>query len=187
MPNRRRITLFATLTLIERITPLCKINLITLFLHLNIIFMKIEYKNLYTHFVFTVIHRQPMIIEKNRIRVEKYITGIVNNYSSKLYAIYANPDHVHFLVSRDPAISDERLATIVADSTEKFINDNNLANGYFAWQQSASAFSVSKSEVDTICKYILNQPEHHKTVSFEDEYQTFIKHYQSTINPSANE
>lgn len=143
--------------------------------------MKIEYNNLYTHFVFTTLHRLPIIPEKNRIRIEKYITGIVNNNSSKLYAIYANPEHVHFLVSRSPDISDEKLVTIIADSTERFINDNKLAIGNFAWKQIASAFSVSKSEVDKICKYILNQPEHHKKTSFEDEYQEFIKHYQTTI------
>ena len=41
--------------------------------------MKIEYNNLYTHFIFTTLHRLPIIPEKNRIRIEKYITGIVNN------------------------------------------------------------------------------------------------------------
>jgi REP element-mobilizing transposase RayT len=39
------------------------------------------------------------IPEMNRERIEKYITGIVNNNNSKLYSIYANPEHVHFLVS----------------------------------------------------------------------------------------
>lgn len=144
--------------------------------------MKIEYNNLYTHFVFTTLRRLPLISEKNRIRIEKYITGIVNNNSSKLYAIYANPEHIHFLVSRAPNLSEEKLATIVADSSEKFINDNKLAQGIFTWQQSASAFSVSKSEVDNICKYILDQPKHHKKVTFDEEYQQFIKHYQSTIS-----
>lgn len=148
--------------------------------------MKIEYHNLYTHFVFTVLHRQPLIPETNRIRIEKYITGIVKNYDSQLYAIYANPDHVHLLVSRDPAISDQKLATIIADSSGKFINENKLGKGTFAWQQSASAFSVSKSDVDKICKYILNQPDHHKKVSFEEEYKTFIKNYQTTIKSPAD-
>ena len=143
--------------------------------------MRIEYNNIYTHFVFTTLHRQPIISEKYRIRIEKYITGIVNNNSSKLYAIYANPEHVHFLVSRAPDISDERLATIVADSSEKFINENRFVNGKFEWQHTASAFSVSKSEIDKICKYILRQPEHHKKQDFEQEYQAFIKHYQITI------
>jgi hypothetical protein len=51
----------------------------------------------------------------------------------------------------------------------------------FRWQQSASAFSVSKSDVDKVCKYILNQPEHHKKVTFAEEYDQFIKHYQNTL------
>ena len=92
-----------------------------------------------------------MILAINRERIEKYITGIVNNNSSKMYAVYANPDHVHFLVSRAPIISEETLATIIATSSEKFINENKLTNpGKFRWQNSASAFSVSKADVDKV-------------------------------------
>jgi putative transposase len=143
--------------------------------------MKIEYDNLYTHFVFTTIERKSIIPEKNRVRIEKYITGIVKNNSSRIYAIYANPEHVHFLVSRSSSISEEALATIIADSSEAFINDNNLAIGYFRWQQSASAFSVSKKDIDRVCKYILNQSEHHKKYNFAQEYEQFLKHYQDTL------
>ena len=57
--------------------------------------MKMEYNNLYTHFVFTTLKRKPLILEQFRIRIEKYITGIVNNNDCKLYSIYANPEHVH--------------------------------------------------------------------------------------------
>ena len=124
--------------------------------------MKIEYRNLYTHFIFTTLHRQPIIAEKNRERIEKYITGIVNNNGSKLYSIYANPEHVHFLVSRSPKLSEENLATIIGESSERFINQNKLSVGKFEWQESASAFSVSKGDVDKVCKYILNQPKHHR-------------------------
>lgn len=143
--------------------------------------MRIEYNNLYTHFVFTTQNRLPIIPEKNRARIEKYITGIVSYNSSKLYAIYSNPDHVHFLISRSPTKSEVEIATIIANSSEEFINNNKLANGNFAWQQSASAFSVSKQDVDRICKYILNQPEHHKKETFEEEYQRFLKYYQDTL------
>jgi REP element-mobilizing transposase RayT len=143
--------------------------------------MKIEYNNLYTHFVFTTLGRQPLILEKNRGRIEKYITGIVNNNSCKLYAIYANPEHVHFLVSRSPDMSEESLATIVAESCRRFINENKLALGMFGWQNTASAFSVSKSDVDKVCKYILNQPEHHRKVTFAEEFKKFIKYYQMTL------
>jgi putative transposase len=143
--------------------------------------MNIEYNNLYTHFIFTTLHREPMITERNRVRIEKYITGIVNNNASKLYAIYGNPEHVHFLISRAPDISEKAIATIIAESSARFINENNLVKGNFTWKETASAFSVSKSDVDRVCKYILSQPEHHKKISFEKEYESFIKHYQKTL------
>jgi putative transposase len=143
--------------------------------------MKIEYHNLYTHFIFTTSERQPLIPERNRNRIEKYITGIVNNNGSRLYAIYANMDHMHFLISRNPSLSEEYLAISIAQSSENFINENKLCEFNFRWQQSASAFSVSKSDVDKVCKYILNQPEHHKRVTFVEEYELFINHYQNTL------
>jgi len=143
--------------------------------------MKIDYRNLFTHFIFTTLNRIPSIPEKNRERIEKYITGIVNNNSCKLYAIYANPEHLHFLVSRSPDLSEKELATIVAESSEQFINKNELSTGKFDWQDSASAFSVSKAHVDKVCKYILGQKEHHRNMAFSEEFEQFIKFYQQTI------
>ena len=144
--------------------------------------MKIEYFNIYVHDVMVTKNRFPFISEEHRDRIEKYITGIAHNNHSRLYAIYANPDHVHLLISRSPEISDEFLATKIAVATAKFINDNCLSKGQFCWQESCSAFSVSKSRVSSVCSYIQNQKEHHKKVSFDSEYKNFIKHYQQTIH-----
>ena len=49
--------------------------------------MKIEYNNLYTHFIFSTLHRLPVIEEKHRQRIEKYIAGIVKNNDSHLSAL----------------------------------------------------------------------------------------------------
>jgi putative transposase len=143
--------------------------------------MKVEFNNLYTHFIFTTFHRLPLIAEVSRKRIEKYITGISKNNDCRLYAIFANPEHMHFLVSRSPELSENQLANIVANSSEKFINDNRLCQGTFKWQDSCSAFSISKSDVDRVCQYIINQPNHHQKVSFSEEYEKFIGFYQKTI------
>jgi putative transposase len=148
--------------------------------------MKIEYNNLYTHFIFTTLNRLPLISEKHRERIEKYITGVINNNESRLYSIYANPEHVHFIVSRSPKLSEETLATRIAESSERFINEYKLCDNHFYWQQSAAAFSVSKADIDKVCKYILHQPEHHRKVSFAEEYEIFIRHYQQSLNPLKN-
>jgi len=145
--------------------------------------MKVEFKNLYIHFVFTTLHREPLISEEFRERLEKYITGVVNNRGCQLYAIYANPEHVHLLVSIVPDISVENLANIVSDISERFINSNKFCKFQFKWQENCSAFSVSKGHVDKVCKYILNQKEHHKTKTFIEEYEEFIKFFQKTLIP----
>ncbi len=143
--------------------------------------MEVLYNNLYTHFVFTTLDRYPSIAEVNRNRIEKYITGIVNNHKCKMYAIYANPEHLHFLASRDPAICEKELAELVANASEIFINSNKLCSGKFHWQTSCSAFSVSKNDINKVCKYILNQSEHHKIQTFAEEYDEFLKFYQQTL------
>ena len=145
--------------------------------------MKVEYKNLYTHFIFTTLHRSPLIQEDNRQRIEKYITGVVNHHDCKMYAIYANPEHVHFLVSRAPNMDEERLADIIGNASSHFINENKLCIGNFDWQNTCSAFSVSKRDVKKVCVYILNQKEHHYKQTFAEEYNEFIKFYMETILP----
>ena len=139
--------------------------------------MKVDYNNCYSHFVFVTADRIPVITEEYRPRIEKYITGIVANQQSKMYAVWINPEHAHFLASRSPKISEERLATIVADSSQLFINNNKLTPTHFEWQQSCAAFSVSKSDIDRVCRYILNQAEHHKNMTFAQEYDKMMNHY----------
>jgi len=143
--------------------------------------MEVQYNNLYTHFVFTTQDRFPAITEIHRERIEKYITGIVNNHQCKMYAIYANPDHVHILVSRNPEMSEKQLADLIAKVSETFINKNNLCKCRFYWQTSCSAFSVSKKDIDKVCKYILNQREHHKRQTSAEEYDQFLRFYQQNF------
>ena len=144
--------------------------------------MEIQYNNLYTHFVFTTKDRFPCIAEIHRERIEKYITGIVNNHKCKMYAIYANPEHVHFLVSRNPSISEKELDDLISKASEIFINNYRLCKSKFYWQSSCSAFSVSKREINKVCKYILNQKIHHNKQTFDEEYMQFLKFYQQTLS-----
>jgi len=78
-------------------------------------------------------------------------------------------------------MDEERLATIIANSSEKFINDNKLSTYFFQWQQSCSAFSVSKQNISSVCEYIENQKEHHKKERYDEEYERFLKFYQQAI------
>ena len=110
-------------------------------------------------------------MKKKRNELEKFITGIVKNRNQKLLSIYINPDHAHSLIglnNLDMKISD--LVRYIKAGSSKMMNDNNWFTGKFAWQEGYGAFSYSKSQIDKVVKYIINQPIHHKKTTFKEEY-----------------
>ena len=128
------------------------------------------YTQIYIQIVFAVKGRQNLIAKENREELHKFITGIVTNRGQKLFAVFAMPDHVHILVSIGPTILISDLVRDIKAGSSKFINDKKWINGKFHWQEGYGAFSYSKSSVDSVVKYILNQEEHHKKKKFKDEY-----------------
>jgi len=80
------------------------------------------------------------------------------------------PDHVHILVGMKPNISISDLVRDIKAGSSKFINDNRWIRGKFNWQNGFGAFSFSKSQIDEVVNYILNQENHHKKKSFKEEY-----------------
>ena len=136
------------------------------------------YTQIYIQIVFAVSRRQNLISKENREELHKFISGIVTNRGQKLFAVFAMPDHVHLLVSMGPAISISDLVRDIKAGSSKFINDKKWMNGKFNWQEGYGAFSYSKSSVDTVVKYILNQEEHHKNKSFREEYLDFMQKFE---------
>ena len=135
------------------------------------------YTQLYVQIVFTVKGRANLISSNNREELHKFITGIVSNRNQKMLAIYAMPDHVHILVGLKPNISISDLVRDIKAGSSKFINDSKWINGKFNWQEGFGAFSYSKSHLDNVVKYILNQEVHHRKQSFKEEYLDFLRKY----------
>jgi REP element-mobilizing transposase RayT len=120
--------------------------------------------------VFAVKHRNSLINEGIRERVEKYLTGIVQNHNHKLLAVYCMPNHAHLFVGFRPSQSISDLMREVKSRSSEFINVERLIEGKFNWQEGYGAFSYSKSHVNNVIDYILRQPEHHQKKSFKEEY-----------------
>lgn len=140
------------------------------------------YSQLYVQIVFAVKYRQNLISKNNREELHKYITGIVQNKEQKMLAIFCMPDHIHIFVNIKPAISISDLVRDIKANSTKFINDSNWVKGKFSWQEGFGAFSYSKSHIDNVVNYILNQEEHHKTKSFKEEYLDFLKKFEVEYN-----
>lgn len=132
------------------------------------------YTQLYVQIVFAVQGRQNLISRKIKDDLEKYMCGIISNNKSKPLAIYCNPDHTHILFGLHPTVSVATIAGDIKASSSKWINDNKLIVGKFNWQDGYGAFTYSKSQIDTVIKYILNQEMHHSGKSFREEYMDML-------------
>jgi REP-associated tyrosine transposase len=110
------------------------------------------------------------------------MTGIITNKKQKLYAIYCMPDHTHILVSIKPDISISDLVRDIKANSSSFIKEKRCLNSLFSWQMGFGAFSYSKSQAPAVMKYILNQPEHHRRTTFQEEYLEFLNKFEIEYN-----
>jgi putative transposase len=136
------------------------------------------YTQLYAQLVFAVRNRDCLIGKHHREELHKYITGFVQNRDQKMLAIFAMPDHIHMLVALKPNMAISSLVRDIKTVSSKFINEKGFVNGRFSWQEGYGAFSYSKSQIDRVVKYILNQETHHKKRTFKDEYVAFLEKFE---------
>lgn len=140
------------------------------------------FTQIYIHVVFAVKGRQNLISANHREELHKYITGIVQGKGQKMIAIFCMPDHVHMLISMQPALAVSDLVRDIKANSSKFINEQSWVIGKFAWQNGFGAFSYSKSQQDDVVNYILKQEEHHKVRTFKEEYLEILKRFEVEYN-----
>ncbi len=133
------------------------------------------FSQIYIQIVFAVKGRANHIPAPHKAELHKYITGIVKNKRQKLLAVNSVPNHIHVLVAMTPDVSISDLVRDIKRSSSLFINERNWIRGRFSWQEGFGAFSYSQSHVDVVKRYIENQEEHHKKMSFREEYETLLK------------
>ena len=139
--------------------------------------MSNTYTQLYIHFVFAVKRRAAIIQPVWQEQLHKYITGIVQNNGHKLLAINSMPDHLHMFAGLNPKQSISDLMQLVKGDSSEFVNKENFTPRKFHWQDGYGAFSNSRSHIDKVVKYIINQKEHHHKKTFREEYLEMLKAY----------
>jgi len=135
------------------------------------------YTQLYIHCIFAVKYREAVIQPEWEERLHKYITGIVQNNGHKLLTINSVSDHLHLFIGLNPNQSISEIMRLVKGDSSEFINKEKLTKRKFHWQDGYGAFSNSRSQIDAVVKYIINQKQHHLKKSFRDEYLEILKDY----------
>jgi putative transposase len=132
------------------------------------------FTKLYVHCVFTPKGRNSLLNETIRIKVHKYIYGIIKSKNCYPIAINGTDDHIHLLIGFNPSLAISDLIRDIKRSSALFINSNKLISSKFSWQEGFGAFTIGYKELDSVYKYILNQEIHHSAHNFKNEYKQIL-------------
>lgn len=135
------------------------------------------FSQIYIQLVFAVKGRNSLILPDWEERLFRYMAGIVKRKGQKMIAINGTPDHVHVVIGLCPSYCLSDLVRELKKSSSEFVNLNRLSRFRFSWQEGYGAFSYSRSHIDRVVKYVLNQKAHHQTVTFKREYVDFLEHF----------
>lgn len=128
------------------------------------------YVQAYFHLVFAVRNRKRLIERSWKDELEKYITALIQNRKHKLIAIGSQPDHIHIFIGYNLNQKIPDLVEIIKTSSNHWINSNKRSRFNFHWQKGYGAFTYSHSQIGSVSKYVLSQEEHHRKVTFKEEY-----------------
>ncbi len=141
-----------------------------------------SYAQIYIQLIFAVKGRENLIRSDWEERLFQYITGIIQNKGQKMIAVNGMPDHLHVFIGMQPGCCLSDLVREVKKASNEWINGNKFLPARFYWQEGFGAFSYSRSQVDAVYKYVMNQKEHHKKKTFKEEYLEFLKQYEVEYN-----
>jgi REP element-mobilizing transposase RayT len=126
--------------------------------------------NILVHLIFSTKHREPWIHDEIRPRLNAYVVGTLANHQSPSVATNSVNDHMHILF----AVS--KIVEEVKTDSSRWMKEQGIRD--FHWQNGYGAFSIGQSQVAAVKKYIARQEQHHRRVSFQEEFRQFLERYQ---------
>lgn len=142
--------------------------------------MSHSYSQNHIHLVFSTKDREKLISKELQPRLWAYLAAICKNNDMLAFAVGGIEDHVHILFRLPPTMPLAKAVTLVKSNSSKWIRERGMK---FAWQQGYGAFSVSRSNVSAVIKYIDTQEEHHRNLTYEQEIIALLKKHGMEYDP----
>ena len=130
------------------------------------------------HVVFSTKNREPFISPAVEAERHPYMATIFRDHDSPSLIIDGTTDHVHMLFVLGRTITIADVVEEVKTGSSKWVKTKGLEFRNFHWQRGYGAFSIGQSNVSELKRYIRNQKQHHRRITFEDEYRVFLKRYE---------
>jgi len=136
-----------------------------------------SYSSCWLHLIWGTLNREKLLPKEAAARVSRYLTEYAQTTGFYIKTNYVNADHVHALVDLPTATSIEELMQRLKGSSSHWINAHQLLQGKFAWGRGYGAFSVSASNIERVAAYIDGQEEHHRLLTFAEEFEEFVERH----------
>jgi REP element-mobilizing transposase RayT len=132
------------------------------------------YLETYIHLLFSTKDRQKFISKEFQPRLWAYLAAICKEHDSPASAIGGTEDHVHLLFRLAPTMSLEKAVKLVKSNSSKWIREHRTK---FAWQRSYAGFSVGRSDMSALIKYVESQEEFHRKLTYEQEIVALLERH----------
>ena len=132
---------------------------------------------LFVHIIFHIGDKSCIIRAQEKKELFAYMGSIIKDNESIPILINGVEDHVHVLCIMSKNIALAKLVEEIKRHSSRWIKTKDIHYIRFAWQGGYGGFSVSPSLHDKTKHYIENQEEHHKKMTFKEEYILFLNEY----------
>lgn len=136
----------------------------------------------YIHLTFSTKNRNHSITDQIKAELYAYLGGICKKLECNPLIVGGYTNHIHILCLLSRKIALMTLIEELKSHSSKWVKKRWKNNQEFYWQKGYGCFSVNQRETEKVKRYILNQNEHHMTMTFQDEYRAFLKEYKIEYN-----
>ena len=127
------------------------------------------------HVVFSTKDRRLWITGELQERLWPYLGGIARENKMKAIEVGGVADHVHILISLPSPLAIAKAVQLIKGNSSKWIHETFPAMKSFEWQEGYGAFTFAAKDLEPVRGYVLNQEEHHRVKTFQEEYVAILK------------
>jgi REP element-mobilizing transposase RayT len=132
------------------------------------------YTSLHYHVIFSTKDRFPWLTLEIERPVWSFIGGVAREHKMTALQVGGVEDHIHALVMAPPTIAPSDIAKHLKGESSLWIHKQLSGLRKFSWQDGYAAFTVSKSNIARVVRYIQNQRAHHRRKTFREEYLALL-------------
>lgn len=142
--------------------------------------MSHSYSNNLIHLVFSTKERANLITAELEPRLYRYIFGIGHECHFMIFGIGGTANHIHLLYDLPATMKLSDSVRLIKANSSRFMQEHGVR---FAWQKGFGAFGVSASNKAKVLQYIATQKQHHRKITFEDEFIALLKKHNVPYDP----